>query len=199
MTTALVSLSEISDELARQLRIRQYRVDAGMPVDLEYHPDAAATAKRLRASMQPTTYAIVRGWLNDLVSAAAVLPRDVSIDALAGGIAAACSEFPASVWNATTLRLALQTIEWLRSPAQVYKLLKPEADKLMSVVEGLEAIAKAKPALRAVPSPKPYVVTSTPDWVASKRGRGDHSRPALNIPPPPRSVAEQIALLRDAG
>jgi hypothetical protein len=118
---------------------------------------------------------------------------------LAGGVFAACDDFPASVWNAQTLRMALRTFKWFPKPAEVYALLKPEADKLMSVVEGLEAIAKAKPALRAVPSAKPYVVTSTPDWVAAKRGRGDHSRPALNIPPPPRSVAEQIAMLRDAG
>jgi hypothetical protein len=186
------------ESLSRQLRVRQHRLTLGVDPDLEFHPDAAAMAARLRAEMQPTSIVIVRRWLNDLVFGGLV-PQNGELDRLAGGVFAACDDFPASVWNAQTLRMALRTFKWFPKPAEVYALLKPEADKLMSVVEGLEAIAKAKPALRAVPSPKPYVVTSTPDWVAAKRGRGDHSRPALNIPPPPRSVAEQIALMRTTG
>jgi hypothetical protein len=200
MNQSLVSHAEppeVPDYLLKQLRIRQLRMDAGQPTDLEYHPDAAVTAERLRASIQPTTFAIVRKWANALAEVGLV-PKGVAMEARCAGIAAACARFPASVWNAQTVQLALQNFDWFPMPAQVYRLLKPEADKVLAVIEGLEAIAKAPPGERAVPAREPYKMQPVPDWVSAKRGRGDHTRPALNIQPPPRSVDEQIALLRGA-
>jgi hypothetical protein len=197
---ALIGLT-IPPDLARQLRIRQYRLADGSPADLVHHPDAARLAAELRRNILPTTFAIVRKWLNDL-TAGPQLPKDGNtLDVRAGAVFAACSEFPASVWSADTLARAFRTFKWFPSPAEVYDLLKPEANKIADVIAGLEAVASAPPAEIARPAAEPYVPPPPPEWVGDRtirtggRGRGR----VLNIQPPLRSVAEQLALLRNAG
>lgn len=193
---------QIPDSLTRALRIRQIRSETGQPLDLEFHPAAADVAKRMRARVEPTTFAIVRRWLNDMVHVGGLVPQNGDLDALARGIFMACDEFPASVWSAQSLRLALRAFKWFPKPAEIHALLKPEADKVLEVIAALEAIANAPPGLRAIPAREPYKLPPAPEWATSrglKRGSGDHSRPDLNIPPPKRTVAQQIAILNGGG
>lgn len=200
---SVIASVAIPEGLTRQLRILDYRRDQGLPAGLEFDPAAAAVAARLRAQLRPTTFAIVRNWLNDLVLAGLV-PQVGELDALARGVFVACSEFPGCVWNAETLKRALRAFKWFPKPAEVFGLLEPEAEKILDVIRGLDAIAKAPPAERAIPAREPYKLPPAPDWDYRgsrqlQRGRGDHTRPPLNIPPPRRSVAEQIAILTGDG
>lgn len=197
MTTRLVAVeTSIPDDLSRQLRIRQHRIETGtLDLGLEFHPDAADVAARMRAQITPTTFDIVRQWLNDL-AVGGLAPQSGDIDPLARGVFMACDELPSSVWNDATLRQALQTFKWFPKPAEVFALLKPEADKVLDVIRGLEAIAKAPHGERAVPAREAYKLPSVPDWIGLKRGRGDHSTTRLWTPAPPaRTPAEQIAIL----
>jgi hypothetical protein len=202
MTNDLVTADiHIPETLGRALRIREFRLGKGEPPDLEFHPDAAAIAARMRERIEPTTFDLVRRWLNDLASGGLV-PQNGNLDSLARGVFMACDDFPASVWSQHSLRAAFRAFKWFPKPAEVHALLKPEADKVLDVVSALEAIAKAPRPLRAVPAWEAYHPPPPPDWVSSrglKRGKGDHSRPDLNIPPPRRSIAEQVAILRGDG
>lgn len=187
----------IPEGLATQLRIRAYRLDVGQDPQLEYHPLAGELARRLWAAMPPTTPDLVRKWLIDLTAGLVLAKDGPSLEARVGATFLACSEFPAAVWNALTLKRALQTFAFFPVAAEVYRFLKPDVDEMLSVVRGLEAIAQAPHAERAVAAREVYKPPPPPDWVGLRRGRGDHSSPRLwTAVPPQRTPAEQIAILR---
>lgn len=198
MSQALTIPGEIPDGLRRQLRIRHLRLETGQDVDLEYHPAAAHIAARMRAAIAPTTHAHVRKWMTDL-TAGPVLPKDgPDLDTRIGATCVACSDFPAAVWSAESLKRGFQTFaRFYPAAGEIYQFLKPDADRIMDVIVGLEAIAKAPVGLRAVPAKEPYVMPSVPDWVGNRgglrRGRGDHTHPPLNIPIPPHRPDPEAA------
>lgn len=200
MSQSLTTIADIQipDLLTRQLRIRQLRLETGQELDLEFHPAARDLAARLRARIKPTTQAHVRRWMTDLTAGAMLPGNGPSLEARIGATCIACADLPADVWSAETLKRAYQTFKFFPTSGEIFAFLKPDADKVLDVIVGLEAIAKAPVGVRAVPAREPYKLPPAPDWVGDRglrRGSGDHSRPALNIPPPLRTVAEQVAML----
>lgn len=161
--------------------------------------DVAEAQRRLQEAehlCRPPTDRLIASWCARLRTLPKAPPTDEAIAATLIGIITACSDLPAAVFTAETVKIALQRFKWWPGPAEVYELLSEHAKPFKRSLEGLKrVIAKGAPEEKTAreertPEAQEHVAALVQAFV-QERSSAEDQRPAPK--PSYRSKGESIA------
>lgn len=163
-----------------------------------------------QAACQPSEDAMILGWLGRLMCGVGNPPNEEEAPAKLAAMLITLRGLPRGVWNEQTLAQAYRTFRFWPPTADVFAMLKPHAERFRTTHEALENAARTGPA-RA--STEPYNPIASPEKKPStgrpagssrlaelaelrRRVRPTEADGEHGIPPPLRTVEEQLAILR---
>lgn len=113
-------------------------------------PAVKEEAKRLievyRSAVRPPSANYLRAWLQALAMVVRNPVSAAELDAMSGIFAAALGTVPVAAFSQTAWVRALQTFKFWPSPADLFALVKEDADEIMRTLAVLEYIVAEKAA-----------------------------------------------------